>query len=296
MTVTRRRRGTALLATLFAVAILASVAALTSRGARSMATLTANRRAQMVAHLMAESGVIAARAQVESLLRHDVASEAESPSDRRVNHGVFDAFLDGLSTSHAPVLEDTLDDGIFIATIVNASARLDVNAAGREGLETLFRSAMDAGTAQRLAAGLDARVRGGDAGSLLLENAPSSRDAPRRVRDSLRAVFTGTPIPISLLNPFESLDEVEQFLGDDARALAPVAEHLTVDGDATIDRRHAPPAVLAAASGSLDDRPSRLVIIARGWQRGAQITREIQAVFAIQGSELRLVRWRETNR
>ncbi len=257
----RTRRGTALLATLFAVTLLATVTAMASRGARSTASLTANRRAQTVARLMAESGVIAARAHIESLLRH-----AGDPDALQENvDSDFDRLLTAVSTSNAPVIADSLDDGAFAATVVNASARLDINTAGREGLETLFRTVLDAGTAQRIASRLDARVRGNDRGE-------------------------------AVRHPFESLDEVEAFLGNDARWLAPVAEQLTVDGDGTIDRRHAPRSVLAAAAGSLSDRPTRLVIVARGWQRDALLSREIQAVFAVQGTELRLVRWREMSR
>lgn len=260
----RTRRGTALLATLFAVTVLATVTAMASRGARSSASLTANRRAQTVARLMAESGVIAARAHIESLLRH--AGNTDDPDAlQRTSDSGFDRLLATVSTSNAPVISDSLDDGVFAATVVNASARLDVNTAGREGLETLFRTVMDAGTAQRIAARLETRVRGDDRGE-------------------------------AVRHPFESLDEVEAFLGDDARWLVPVAEQLTVDGDGTIDRRHAPRTVLAAAAGSLSDRPTRLVIVARGWQRDAMLSREIQAVFAVQGAELRLVRWREMSR
>jgi hypothetical protein len=54
--------------------------------------------------------------------------------------------------------------------------------------------------------------------------------------------------------------------------------------------------VLAAASGTLVDRPSRLLLISRGWRRDHVLTREIQAVYDVTGTELRLVRWREQDR
>ena len=53
---------------------------------------------------------------------------------------------------------------------------------------------------------------------------------------------------------------------------------------------------IAAATGTLVDRPSRLLVIARGWRRDHVLTREIQAVFDVNGAELRLVRWREQDR
>jgi hypothetical protein len=79
-------------------------------------------------------------------------------------------------------------------------------------------------------------------------------------------------------------------------ALDALAADLTVDGDGRVNRRSASRRVLAAATGTLVDRPSRLLLIARGWRRDHVLTREIQAVFDVTGPELRLVRWREQDR
>jgi hypothetical protein len=78
--------------------------------------------------------------------------------------------------------------------------------------------------------------------------------------------------------------------------LAQVAHLLTVDGDGSINRRAAPPEVLAAATGSLVDSPTRLLLIARGWHLGNQLTRQIEAVYDVAPDGLRLVRWREHDR
>jgi hypothetical protein len=74
------------------------------------------------------------------------------------------------------------------------------------------------------------------------------------------------------LNPYESLDELDAELGGEAPWLGKIADRLTVDGD------------------------GRLLIVARGWKQGHDLTREVQAVYAIEGSELRLLRWRERDR
>ena len=42
--------------------------------------------------------------------------------------------------------------------------------------------------------------------------------------------------------------------------------------------------------------PSRLLVVSRGWQVGHPLTHEIQAVYAIVGTTLRLVSWREGDR
>ena len=96
--------------------------------------------------------------------------------------------------------------------------------------------------------------------------------------------------------PFESLDELRELPGADVNMLAQVAEFLTVDGDGSINRRAAPPEVLASATGSLVDSPTRLLLIARGWQRGHPLTRQIEAVYDVADDGLRLVRWREHDR
>jgi hypothetical protein len=42
--------------------------------------------------------------------------------------------------------------------------------------------------------------------------------------------------------------------------------------------------------------PSRLLVVSRGWLDGSSLTHEIQAVYAVQGNDLALVRWRERTR
>lgn len=292
----RTRRGTALLATLFAVSILATLTAMASQRARSSASIATNRRAQTVARMMAESGVVAARAEIEGRLHDALRSNVD---DATALDAAFARLFGAAGDAGRTLVQDSLDDGVFAATVVNASARLDLNTAGAEGIETLLRTTTDAGTARRVAERLDARVRGetnGEANGASRGTLPSPQEDALRAHDSLRALFTGTSMGSRARHPFESLDEVQDFLGHEASVLVPVAELITVDGDGTIDRRQAPAPVLAAASGSLSDRPTRVVIIARGWQRGASLTREIQAVFAVQDAELRLVRWREVSR
>lgn len=280
--IVRTRRGTALVAALVTIALLASVTAMASRSARDSATIAGNSRAQVIARAMAESGVLAARVRVESAL-------AAAGSDSTALDAVFDA-LSQVATGPAPApfATDSLGDGIFAASVVNVSARLDINTAGPEGLARLFRTVAPASEAERIAARLDAYVQGSDASR-------ASRDSVAS-RDSLVASLLGRSAAPRAQRPFSSLDEVDALVGPDAPWLASVADKLTVDGDGRIDRRHASNAVLAAATGSLVDRPTRLLVVARGWQAGHPLTREIQAVYAVEGPELRLVRWRERDR
>ncbi len=305
---TRARRGVALVAVLWAVALLATATAIASSSARTNARITANARAQAIARSMAESGVVAAVATIDDSL----LALSNAPAQR-------DAFLLSLEPQvfgARPLVEDSLGDGAFAATVVDVSARLDVNNSDASGLAQLFATVTSPALAQQLGARIEAMVRG-DVGA-------NARDDQQRAADSLRASLLGRETAPRLRRTFESLDELRDALSrDDGAAngsangtanstansmansmansevretLDRVAEQLTVDGDGHVNRRAASKAVLAAASGSLVDAPTRLLIVARGWQRGHPLTRQIEAVYDITPSGLQLVRWREHDR
>ena len=278
---TRSRRGVALLVVLWTVAVLATVTAVASTAARNSASIAANRRAQATARAMAESGIVAATALVDDTLRA-LASDSAAR----------DAYLAGLepsTESAAPLVQDTLGDGVFAVTVVDVSARLDVNRAGAEGLRLLFRNFAPDEDAASAAGAIDARVRG------LGVDADSASNA-RLQRDSVSAELLGRGRSYGVRRPFESLEELATVPGVSMDLLNRVATSLTVDGDGRVNRRAASRLVLAAASGSLVDRPSRLLFVARGWERGHALTREVQAVYDVSDNGLRLVHWREQHR
>ncbi|MBL0171421.1 MAG: hypothetical protein IPP90_11925, partial [Gemmatimonadaceae bacterium] len=146
------RRGVALVVVLWTVALLATVTAVASNAARTSAAITANMRAQITARAMAESGIVAASAWIDDSLRA-LAGDAA----RR------DAFLSRLEpvvTGARPLLQDTLTGGVFAVTVVDVSARLDVNNAGADGLTRLFATVTSPPTARAMAERIDALVRG----------------------------------------------------------------------------------------------------------------------------------------
>ena len=266
---------------LWTVALLATVTAVASNAARTSADVAANLRAQAIARSMAESGIVAATALVDDTLRA-LASDSAAR----------DAYLTALepsTESAAALVQDTLGDGVFAVTVVDVSARLDVNRAGADGLRVLFRNFASDEDAARTAGAIDARVRGADV------DADSASNA-RLQRDSLSAELLGRSGSSGIRRPFESLDELATVPGVSMDLLQRAATSLTVDGDGRVNRRAASRFVLAAASGSLVDRPSRLLFVARGWQRGHALTREVQAVFDVSENGLRLVHWREQHR
>lgn len=296
----RRRSGVALVLVLWTVALLATVTAMASSASRSSGQLANNRRAIAIARAMSESGIVAATAIV-----NDSLSLLLNDSTRR------DRMLTNLepTTNAGPFLQDTLGDGVLAVTFVDVSARLDVNSAGVDGMTTVLRTVTDEITASRLARAIDARVRGdvpasasaddrvGGSMEDALAQASARADAQARAsRDSLGATLLGRSAPTRLRHPFESLDELLEIDGMSERILGDLAPLLTVDGDGRINQRAASPLVRRAATGSLVDRPVRLLCIARGWQRGHALTREIQAVYDVSDDGLRLVRWRESSR
>ena len=249
-----------MLLVLFTVALLASVAAVASSAARRSTALTENRRAQTTARAMAESGVLAARVRIESALRR--------VADDTVQRDAVLAALTAIPYGPAatPWLEDSLGNGAYAVTVVDLTAQLDVNTTDAEGLARLLATVAPSGEAARIAEAIADRVRGTD---------PQTGTVRRS------------------LQPFASLEELLTVPGFRVQWLEQLAADLTVDGDGRINRRAASPRVLASATGTLVDRPTRVLLLTRGWQRGHPLTREIAAVYAIEGSELRLVRWRE---
>lgn len=276
-TFSRTRRGIALVTVLWTVAVLATVTAMTSSAARSSANVSTNTRALATARMMSESGIVAALALISDSLRVYAKDSA-----RRDN------FLSGLEPTVVgalPLVTDTLADGVFAVTVADVSARLDVNTAGAEAMARLFATVTDRATAQRMGE----RIENVVSGAVLTDES----DSRVRARDSLNAALLGRADGPRLRRPFESLEAVRDALGADTAALVAVAHQLTVDGDGKINRRAASTEVMAAASGSLVNAPSRLLIIARGWQRGHPLSRRIELVCDVAPDGVRVVRWRE---
>jgi|JI10StandDraft_1071094.scaffolds.fasta_scaffold48475_2 hypothetical protein len=291
----RRRRGIALVVVLWTVALLATVTAMASSAARTSAAVASNSRAQAVARAMAESGIVAATSMMDDSLR-----AYRGDATRR------SAYLNRLDRPNAAtparaLVEDSLAEGAFAVAVVDVNARLDVNNAGADGLAMLFATVTSPGVARDMGARIDAAVRGDpfgrrDASDGSSTDADVAEMAQRASRDSLTAALLGRERASPYRRPFESLDELRALAGLDVRVLDAVAASLTVDGDGRINRQSASAVIRAAASGSLVDAPTRLLLVSRGWQRGHPLTREIQAVYDVSDDGVRLVRWRELDR
>lgn len=258
----RARRGAALVTTLVLVVLMSAATAVAARGARHASRLARNAEASVVARHMTESAVLAARLRMEALLQAAPDSAARLELLYRI-----ETASDNRMGPPQPFVADTLGGGVFAAALVHLGSRVNVNADNPNALTALFRQATDAASAERLAQRIVTRVH-----TLPLDATARASSLRRRSQDSLAAALLGRGETSRAINPFESLDELDAEFGAEAPWLSQLADRLTVDGD------------------------GRVLIVARGWQQGHDLTREVQAVYTIEGSELRLLRWRERDR
>jgi general secretion pathway protein K len=248
----RTRRGVALVLVLWIVVILGSISAGVVRSARTATSIAANARAEVIGRAAAESGIEAVVAAIE-----DTLSQLADPTDRR----------DWLNTLGLPSEGDSvmLGNGRFSVSVVDVSARLDVNAATQSALQVFFSQFTDPGEAEAIAAAIRTRI-----------DSSASR----------------TPGQLGV-TPIRSLEELRLARLVPESVLARAVPYLTVDGDGVINSRTASDTVRVAATGELRDEPSRLLLISRGWVSGHPLTSEIQAVYAITGNRLVFSHWRE---
>ncbi|CAN5777434.1 hypothetical protein BH11GEM2_BH11GEM2_30280 [soil metagenome] len=200
-----------------------------------------------------------ARAMAESGV---VAASVEiGDSLGRLDAGPARAHYLNALTASAPA-PYTLGDGTFQVSVVDVNARLDVNLASEDALSQFFSQ---------------------------FTNAVSAHEIAQEVRQR-----TGTSARQgAIATPFESIETLNESPSVDARLAAAVAPFITVDGDGNVNLTHAPLAVRRSAAGQVVDAPTRLMIVSRGARNGSSFVHEIEAVYAIQGSQLAFVRWRE---
>lgn len=257
------RRGVALVLVLWIVVILGAIAAGVTGASRTTTGLAVNTRAALVARLAAESGVEAMVADVEGAL----AVTTDSTGRAR--------YLNALATT--PRDSVILGDGRFAVVVEDPGTRLDVNAAPVERLAQFFATFTDDGRALETAQ----RIR------RAIETPPAATGDGR---------MASTGAGLRFVTPIRSLEALRAVPGIDVKLLERAAPWLTVDGDGTVNRQGASDTVLRVAFGEQRDEPSRLLIIARGWSRESPLTHEVQAVYAISGTSLVLVHWRERQR
>ena len=255
--VMRARPGVALMLALWIIAVVGTIASAVIVGTRSTTAIAGNYRARIVARYAAESGVTLAT----GLLQDSLAALGSS-SARRM-------YLNQLEQALGERQRVRLDDAHIAVALIDVGTRLDVNLADETALTRLFSFFVDVLQAENAARAIRAYISG-----------RAAQDDP----DLLQ---------LQAARPLRSVDELLGVPGVARELALRAAEFLTVDGDGTINRATASDTVLAAAAGELRDEPSRILVVSRGWRDGHALTHEIEAVYALNGNQLTLVRWRE---
>lgn len=300
-------RGVALALVLWLVVVLGATAAAIVASVRRGSGAIVNAQARTVAHSAAKSGIVAGVALLKGHM-----SGAYTPVQRRLAFNAADR-------EFAQLREVAMGQSRFAVKLTNLSGRLDLNQADPEALAGLFSQFTSSAAARAL---VDALQDWRDADSLV-------RAQGAEARSYLRA---GSPyLPTNA--PLTRVDELSRLPGATRTLVQAVTPYVTVDGDLLLDVNAAPETVLAAIPGigpmaartliaqrkgvgafaSVTDvqsllggdeqasasvarltiAPSRLLLVSRGWKVGHPLTHEIQAAYAVVGTQLRLQSWRE---
>jgi type II secretory pathway component PulK len=267
------RRGSTLALVLWMLIVAGGLSLALSSRTRAAIAVAANSRAQIVARYAAESGIVFTVQSIEDSL----AVLAES-ADRS-------AMLNAVTTAGRLQAPPTLEAATVQVALEDVSSKLDLNYADADAVAQLLSQFGDAGAARRTAAAIRAYI-----GTGVTPDSPDESFPIGQRPVAVRSGGSGAARYLTSLDQLKTLPDVDQTL------IQRAAAHLTVDGDGTTNRRSASAAVLRAASGALIDAPSRILVVSRGWLEGSALTHEIQAVYAVQGNDLALVRWRERTR
>lgn len=270
-----RRGGSTLALVLWTLVVVGGISLSVTRRARVAIAVAANARSQLVARYAAESGIALAVQALEDSLA--VTSDSSSRAD----------LLNALSRRPFALGVDSIGDARVQVALEDVNSKLDLNYADAEAVGQLLAEFGEAAVAYRAARAIRAHI-----GSGVTPDSPDE-SFPIGQRTAQPGVRTWGGSGARYLT---SLDELMSIPDVDQRLIHRAATYLTVDGDGATNRVTAPPPVLRAARGALVDIPSRLLLVSRGWMQGTSLTHEIQAVYAVQGHDLALVRWRERTR
>jgi general secretion pathway protein K len=317
------RRGAALVLALWVLLVLGVASLQVLAEARARADNAAFARSKSIARYAAESGVVAAEALLDELMR------AASPEEQAL---VFEE-LSATAEAWGAV---EIGLGHYQVVVEDLNSRIDLNRSRPEVLEGLLTHFVSAGTASRLARAL----WGEDLGS---EDAASAEVATGA--DAADGIPADEPLPgLALDRPLMHLEELALVPGFSVDLVASIAPYVTVSGDGLINVNTASEVVLRAVPDIGDVRAPllvasreqdgpltssvdvysvlaeggtpgidpelpdlttsarRVLVVARGWEEGQPYTHEVQAVLEVltsslvRGSRVRLRSWSEQGR
>jgi general secretion pathway protein K len=273
------RGGAALIYVLGLLVILGVIAAEIGRAVRLEASVLTALRARTVARYAAESGVVAAVSRIEGLL-----DSAPTPPERAA--GFHD-----LRERLAPLQDVTLGGARFGVGVVDLNARIDLNHAEAGTLKEFFRQFAGERQAAVIVTALKTKpvariselreVPGIDE-TIALAVAPYVTvwgDGKVNINSAPESVLAALPGvgEVRARSVIERREAGEVFTAPGA---------LQPSGTPGVEGPIAPERLFSTA-------PTRLMIVARGWQEGFPLTHEIQAAYSVIGVVLILQAWQE---
>ncbi|HEX2636177.1 MAG TPA: type II secretion system protein GspK [Gemmatimonadales bacterium] len=266
------RRGVALIFVLGLLVFLGVIATEVGSTARLETNMVASLRARTVARYVAESGTVVAKRRIEALL-----DSADSPAERS-------EIMRDLRHRLGDLTEVRLGRARFGIAVVDLNARIDLNRAEAPTLVGLFRQFTGATRAELIVAALKANpvVRVSDlplvpgvGDAVAVDVAPYVTvwsDGIVNINSAPEAVLAALPGlgPAEAKSLIERRDAGELFSGTSAPE----------DGGMRVTVTSLTPARLVSTV------PTRLLVVARGWDDSSPLTHELQSVYAVVGTQL----------
>jgi general secretion pathway protein K len=280
MRVPTDRRGVALLVVLLLLAVLGVVAAEVGGAAQLEGNLVVTLRSRTVARYAAESGVLAATARVDALL-DSVRATNERP-----------LLFHRLAEYVGPLKDIDIGGARFSVVFSDLNARLDLNRAEPRALRAFFGQFTNQGRAETIVASLRSRPLGrmGELAAVPgVDQSLAAAVAPYvTVWSDGMVNINSAPEPVLAALPGLGEATARSIVAQrEAGAVFLPAVQVQPGEGTQVSFATAPPGVLVATA------PSRLLVIARGWQQGSPLTHEIQAVYAVVGAQVILQAWQE---
>lgn len=240
-------RGFALIASLWAVTLLATIALALGLEQRSRRLVALNRADEARSHAAAEAGLAHARALLTRLADGTIEDAGFGGGRHRLIdpwHDIGEAALDTIQ----------LGDAWFAGAFENVGARLNVNRASVEELgRFLIALRIDAGDADRLSQAI-ADWRDADS-----EHRARGAEVDRYLEED-RAILPAN-------GPFAAVTELRHVIGMTPEILERIEPMVTVDGSGRVDAHAAPPEVLLAFPGMTPDAALALLRMRRAGER-----------------------------
>jgi type II secretory pathway component PulK len=272
------RRGVALIFVLCLLVVLGVIAADVGRATRLEASIVESVRSRTVARYAAESGIVAAVVRIDTVL-----ASVAAPAERAAAFRDLDARLASLQDAR-------IGGARFGVTVSDLNARIDLNRSEPEIVRGLFRQFTSEQHAALIAASVRAKplARIGELGTL-----PGITDALALAVAPYITVWgdglvniNSAPEPVLAAGLGEEAARRIVARRSAGQVFTPSSSMQQPPG-AQITFAAAPPIALVVTE------PSRLLIIARGWQEGSPLTHEIQAVYVVAGTRLVPQAWQE---